>query len=255
MSFGERLSHNVDIQERMIMLSKGLLFLFLFLEVLFCFGGRALAQPGLQQLVVTYVEFKPADFGAGAQMLEELAADAEASSGIVKFDVVQQIDRPNLFALFEVWTTPQAFLDFQSSSTTQAILFQLTNVLEAPLDERLGNLLAGTLSTRSQPAEDSQIFVITHVDSDPQFVGQITPLLDTFVNESRHDSGVETFALLSQTPTPNHFQLVETFADLQAFDNHVSAPHTVEFRSNTGGFLGAPYDERLYHFVKRRKGN
>jgi quinol monooxygenase YgiN len=133
--------------------------------------------------------------------------------------------------------------------STQAILPQLTHLLEAPLDQRLANLLAGTVPARSQHAEARQILVITHVDSDPQFVGQIGPLLDTFVNDSLNDSGVQMFALLSQTPTPNHFQLVETFADLQAFDAHVSAQHTVDFRNSTTAFLGAPYDERLYHFV------
>jgi len=233
------------------MFIKRLLFMFLLIAVLSSFGGRALAQAAPQQFVVTYVEFKPADTKAGARLLEELAERAEASSGVVNFDVLQQTDRPNFFALFEVWTSAQAFSDFQSSSATQAILPQLTNLLEAPLDERLANLLAGTVPTHSQHAEARQIFVITHVDSDPQFVPQIGPLLDTFVNDSLSDSGVQSFALLSQTPTPNHFQLVETFADRQSFDAHVSAQHTVDFRNSTTGFLGAPYDERLYQFVKQ----
>jgi quinol monooxygenase YgiN len=237
------------------MFIKQLLFLFLFLAVLSSFGGRALAQSVPQQFVVTYVEFKPDDTKAGAQMLEELAASAEASSGVVNFDVLQQIDRTNFFAPFEVWSSAQEFSDFQSSSATQAILSQLTHLLDAPLDQWLANLLAGTVPTRSQHAEARQIFVITHVDSDPQFVGQIGPLLDTFVNDSLNDFGVHTFALLSQTPTPNHFQLVETFADLQAFNAHVSAQHTVDFRNSTTGFLGAPYDERLYHFVNRQLSN
>jgi len=115
----------------------------------------------------------------------------------------------------------------------------------------LANLLAGTEPAQSQHAEARQIFVVTHVDSDPQFVPQIVPLLDTFVSDSLNDSGVQSFALLSQIPTPNHFQLVETFANQQAFDAHVSAQHTVEFRDNTTGFLGAPYDERLYQLVTR----
>lgn len=232
---------------------KQLLSPFLFLTVLSSFGGAALAQSVPQQFVVTYVEFKAANTKSGAQTLKELATSAEASSGVVNFDVLQQIDRPNFFALFEVWTSAQAFSDFQSSSATQAILTHLTHLLEAPLDERLASLLAGTVSTPSRHVEVRQIFVITHVDSDPQFVGQIGPLLDTFVNESLNDSGVQMFALLSQTPTPNHFQLVETFADLQAFNAHASAHHTVEFRNSTTAFLGAPYDERLYHFVDRRR--
>lgn len=235
------------------MFTKRLPFLFLFLAVLSSFSGRALAQSVQQQFVVTYIEFKPAETNAGAQLLEKLAVNAEASSGVVNVDVLQQIDRPNFFALFEVWATAQGFSDFQNSSATQAVLLQLSNILEAPLDQRLGKLLAGTVSTGSQPATTSQIFVITHVDSDPQFVTQITPLLDTFVNDSRHDFGVQTFAVLSQTPTPNHFQLVESFADMQAFDAHVSAQHTVEFRNSTSAFLGAPYDERLYRFVNREQ--
>jgi quinol monooxygenase YgiN len=224
-----------------------------FLAVLSSFCGAALAQSVPQQFVVTYVEFKPADTKAGAQMLEKLAAGAEDSSGVIDFDVLQQIDRPNFFALFEIWTSAQAFSDFQSSSATQSILLKLTNLLEAPLDERLANLLAGNMPTRGKHTEAHQVFVITHVDSDPQFVGQIVPLLDTFVNDSLNDSGVQTFALLSQTPTPNHFQLVEAFADTQSFNAHVSAQHSVEFRNSTAGFLGAPYDERLYQFVNRRR--
>ncbi|HZW81289.1 MAG TPA: antibiotic biosynthesis monooxygenase [Candidatus Deferrimicrobiaceae bacterium] len=235
------------------MFIKRLLFLFLFLLVFCSFGEGALAQSVQQQFVVTYVEFKPGDTKAGPQMLDELAAKAEHSSGVVNFDVLEQIDAGNSFALFETWTTAQAFSDFQSSSATRATLSQLTHLLEAPLDERFGNLRAGTVTTRSQHAEDSQIFVITDVDIDPQLVVQIGPLLDTFVNESLHDSGVQTFALLSQTPTPNSFQLVETFADLQAFNAHMSTQHTEEFRNSTAGLLGPPYAQRLYQFAEEKQ--
>ena len=91
--------------------------------------------------------------------------------------------------------------------------------------------------------------MITHVDVDPQFVGQARPLLDTFVNDSLNDPEVQTFALLSQRPTPNHFQLIETFANLKAFEDHLSAQHTVDLRTNIDPLLGVPYDERLYQFV------
>jgi quinol monooxygenase YgiN len=90
--------------------------------------------------------------------------------------------------------------------------------------------------------------VITHVDVDPQFVDQALPVLDTFVSDSASDPGVQTFALLSQSPTPNHFQLIEVFANRQAFDAHVSTQHTLDFRNDLQPFIGAPYDERLYQF-------
>jgi quinol monooxygenase YgiN len=94
--------------------------------------------------------------------------------------------------------------------------------------------------------------VITHVDIDPQFVPEpAVPVLDTFVSDSASDPGVQTFALLSQAGTTNHFQLIEVFANRQAFNAHVSAQHTLDFRNDIQPFLGAPYDERLYHVANR----
>src|SRR5918996_410625 len=206
----------------MIMFIKRLLFAFLLLAALSSLVGTAVAQSGPQQFVVAYVEFKPEDARAGGDVLQQLDAHADDSAGVIRFDVLQQIDRPNFFALFEVWSNAQTFADFQNSSETQAILAQLTPVLEALLDQRPGNLLTGTVNPRSRHAQARQIFVITHVDVDPQFVPQALPVLDTFVSDSLSDPGVQTFALLSQSPTANHFQLIEVFANRQAFDAHVS---------------------------------
>ena len=226
-------------------------FVFLLVVALSSFAGPAGAQLDQLQYVVIYVEFKPADTKAGGRLLDDLASQGLASDGVIRFDVLRQVDRRNFFALFEIWSSAQTFAAFQSSSATQAILTQLAPLLEAPLDERDGNLLAGTVNPRSRHAESRQIFVITHVDVDPQFVGQALPLLDTFVSDSASDPGVQTFALLSQTPTTNHFQLIEVFANRQAFNAHVSAQHTLDFRNDIQPFIGAPYDERLYHFANR----
>jgi quinol monooxygenase YgiN len=92
----------------------------------------------------------------------------------------------------------------------------------------------------------AEVVVVTHVDIDPQFVPQAEPLLIGFVEDSRNDPGVKTFILITQEGTNNHFQLIEVFRDMRAFDAHVSAAHTVKFRTNLQQFIGAPYDERLY---------
>jgi len=92
----------------------------------------------------------------------------------------------------------------------------------------------------------AEVVIVTPVDVDPQFVGQAEPLLEMFVEDNRKDRGVKSFILITQDPTPNHFQPIEVFRDMRAFDAHVSAPHTVTFRANPQPFIGAPYDERLY---------
>jgi quinol monooxygenase YgiN len=234
-------------KRRLILLS---MFVFLLVAALSSFAGPAGAQSD-QQFVVVYVEFKPADANAGGRVLDDLASQALASAGVIRFDVLHQVDRRNFFALFEIWSSAQALAAFESSPATQAILDQLAPLLEAPLDERDGILLAGTVNPRSRHEKSRQIFVITHVDVDPQFVDEALPVLDTFVSDSASDPGVQAFALLSQTPTANHFQLIEVFANRQAFNAHVSAQHTVDFRNDIQPFIGAPYDERLYHFADR----
>ena len=226
-------------------------FVFLLVAALSILAGSAWAQPAPQQYVVIYVEFKPSDTKAGSRVLADLASHGLNSAGFIRFDVLQQVDRPNFFALFEIWSSAQTYAAYKNSSTTQAILAQLAPLLEAPLDERDGNLLEGSVTPRSGHAEARQIFVITHLDIIPTFVDQARPVLNEFVSDSTGDPGVQTFAMLSWTPTTNHFQLIEVFANQQAFDAHVSAQHTVDFRNDLQATIGAPYDERLYQFVNR----
>src|SRR6266850_8106658 len=113
-------------KRRLIPLS---MFVFLLVAALSSFAGPAGAQPDQLQYVVVYVELKPADTKAGGRLLDDLAAQALASAGVIRFDVLQQVDRPNFFALFEIWSSAQTFAAFQSSSATQAILTQLAPLL------------------------------------------------------------------------------------------------------------------------------
>ena len=44
-------------------------------------------------------------------------------------------------------------------------------------------------------------------------------------------------------------QPIEVFENQKAFDAHVSAAHTIQFRRDIHQYIGAPYDERLYRFT------
>lgn len=206
------------------------------------------AWADVQQYVMVYGEFKPANTKAGSRVLDDLATQALAS-GALRFDVLQQLDRPNFFGLFEIWSNQSAYDAFLTSPGTPAIFGQLAALLQAPLDERDGTLIeAGVTGPRDNHAAARQIFVITHVDIIPTFLDQARPLLLQFVADSAGDSGVQTFIMVSWDDITNHFQLIEVFANQQAFDAHVSAQHTVNFRNSIQPFIGSPIDERLYQF-------
>ena len=69
------------------------------------------------------------------------------------------------------------------------------------------------------------------------------------MDDSRNDSGVVVFKMISWERTTNHFQLIEVFENQKAFDAHVSAAHTIQFRKDIQQYIGAPYDERLYQYT------
>src|SRR6266850_6631454 len=100
-------------------------------------GNLAWAQDQ-RQYVVVYVEFKPAQIQHGERALQELAAVARKSPGFVNFTVLDEIERANRFALFELWTSPEAFENFTNSPKTQVLLQVLQPLLAAPLDQRPG---------------------------------------------------------------------------------------------------------------------
>jgi quinol monooxygenase YgiN len=74
-----------------------------------------------------------------------------------------------------------------------------------------------------------EVVVVTHIDIIPDFIDQAEPLLKQFVTDSRNDPGVKYFILITWDPTTNHFQMIEVFQNIRAFNAHVSAEHTVEF--------------------------
>ncbi|HEY1261593.1 MAG TPA: antibiotic biosynthesis monooxygenase [Stellaceae bacterium] len=114
--------------------------------------------------------------------------------------------------------------------------------------------MLGMLAATPAPAAGfGEVSVVTHIDLIPNSAGVAPPeavkLLKQFVTDSRKDPGVESFQLITWSPTTNHFQLLELFRDRRSFEAHASAKHTVDFRNNLQQYIGAPYDERLYRPV------
>jgi quinol monooxygenase YgiN len=98
-------------------------------------------------------------------------------------------------------------------------------------------------------AQDSRLYVVTHVDLTPNYIKDGTPLLEKYAADSRKDKGAVRFELLQEPGRKNHFTIVSVWADQAAFDAHVEAAHTKEFREKVQPMLGGPLDERLHSLV------
>jgi quinol monooxygenase YgiN len=208
-----------------------------------CASPQPVHAADVQQYVVVYVELRPDSKAPGERLLDRLASHAVAA-GALRFDVNQEVQRPNFYVLVETWKNQTDYQNFQNSTKTQTLLALLSSFLIAPNDERDGTLIEAGKS--AGPAHAGEIEVVTHIDIIPTFLDQAEPLIMQFVTDSANDPGVKEFLLVSWLDITNHFQLIERYQSKFVFDAHVSAQHSVQFRDALQPFIGAPYDERVY---------
>ncbi|HEX4139991.1 MAG TPA: putative quinol monooxygenase [Candidatus Methylacidiphilales bacterium] len=105
--------------------------------------------------------------------------------------------------------------------------------------------LSGGRPVLAQEASGPIVAVI-HIDVSPDYTTAAAGLLAQLRRDSQHEAGERDFEVLQQIGRPNHFTLVEAWADEKAFDAHNAAPHTRRFRDQLQPMLGSPFDERLH---------
>ena len=98
------------------------------------------------------------------------------------------------------------------------------------------------------PANGRAVSVVSHVDvtPDPRVAGMLRRLAEA----SRMEDGNVRFDVVQHTMRANHFTVVETWRDQKAFDAHVAAAHTRQYRDELQPLTGSPLDERIYKAIE-----
>lgn len=90
--------------------------------------------------VISYVEFKPhANLHTGQTQLVLYGTASREGNGarLINYTLLRQLDRPNRYAILEVWDNQKNYDAWQSAVPTRTLLGNLKPLLEAPLDHRL----------------------------------------------------------------------------------------------------------------------
>jgi quinol monooxygenase YgiN len=101
------------------------------------------------------------------------------------------------------------------------------------------------MTSLTASAQD-RIYVVTHVDLAPNYAADGAKLLQKFASDSHQDKGVVRFELLQDLSRKNHFTIMGVWENHAAFDGHLEADHTKQFRDKLQPMLGSPFDERLH---------
>lgn len=194
--------------------------------------------------VVVYLEVAPRAQQRMASALKRYREGTRQEHDNLRVEVLQGAVRKNHFALVEAWPDQGALDAHQRTVHGSALRDLMREDGLAPPDERLlRNTNAAEGVTRA--ASKGTFYVLTHADALPP-ASRGTDILLPLASASRTESGNVRFDVLVQPTRLNHFTLVEVWKDGRAFESHITAPHTKEFREKFLRVTGALYDERLY---------
>ena len=205
----------------------------------------AATQPDAAFHAVSYVETMASASPKAIAALKQYRDANRTRDGFVRFEVFEQIGRPGHFAIVETWRDLPAF-EGRGAAAQKQLLDALTPIRVSDYDQRPYK----TLKVGGPPPAPSgrAISVVSHVDvnQDPKVPGMLRQLADA----SRQEPGNLRFDVLQHTMRANHFTVIETWRDQQAFDTHVAAAHTRHYRDEVQPMTGSPLDERAYKAIE-----
>jgi quinol monooxygenase YgiN len=194
---------------------------------------------------VAYIEVKPSGRGAAVLALKQYKDALRINTASLRTELFEQVDRPGHLLLVETWESQAAF-----DNGTPALRKRLTDAIE-PIRVSGWDLRPyKTLSVASGAAEPTgrSVFVISHVDVTPD--PKIAGMLKALAEKSRLEDGNVRFDVLAHTMRSNHFEVIETWQNQKALDNHAAAAHTRQYRDEVQPALGSPLDERIYKAIE-----
>jgi quinol monooxygenase YgiN len=221
---------------------------FLTLAAAMLFGVATAVAQDASVYGATYVEVAPGKVPQGVALLKALSTAGGKEDGNLRFQAVQERNRPGRFVAIEAWKDQAAFEAHRKAKPYAEFNEKLVPIRNAPPDERVHNAL---VPADHLPAPNRDAFwVVTHVDVPASSKDACIGELKTLTEASRKDAGNLMFEVVQQTNRPNHFTVVEVWKDGKAADAHGSAEHTRRFRANLGPMLGAPYEDRVYAAIE-----
>jgi len=211
------------------------------------FESSAHAQ-GSAVYLATYVDVMPNAVAQGAAILQRYRDASRKEDGNLRFDALQEIARPNRFAIVEAWRDKTALDTHAQTAATTQFRDKLKAIANAPYDERIN----GALFIGQGQNEDraGAIYVVTHVDVIPPGKDDTVVSLKAMSADTAKDPGNITYEVLQQANRSNHFTVVEEWTTMKAADAHAMAEHTRAFRAKLMPVAGALYDERFYKALK-----
>ncbi|HEX9367645.1 MAG TPA: putative quinol monooxygenase [Vicinamibacterales bacterium] len=97
------------------------------------------------------------------------------------------------------------------------------------------------------PADVSPLYVVTYVEAKPVARDEAASLLKSYRDASRGTAGNLRSVVVRSVVRPGQFVVAAAWKDKAAWDAHMAAPATKEFREKLAALRNAPADDRFHN--------
>ena len=194
---------------------------------------------------VSYVEVMASATAKAIAALKQYREASRKNDGYMRIEFFEQAGRPGHFVIVETWRDQRAF-DARADVDQKRLTDALQAIRVSGYDQRPYKTL--TVGPPTPAPNGRAIVMIAHVDVNP---GPQPPImLRRLADASRQEPGNVRFDVMQHTMRANHFTVIETWRDQKAFDDHLAAAHTKQYRDEVQPLTGSPLDERVYKAVE-----
>ncbi len=110
----------------------------------------------------------------------------------------------------------------------------------------LGLTLLPLAAANSAQAQDGAVYAVSYIDAVPASRAAVAAALQKLATASRKDDGNLRYEILQRGAPANQFAIVSIWKDQKAYDAHMAAAHTKDFREKQKPQLISLIDDRVH---------
>jgi quinol monooxygenase YgiN len=208
--------------------------------------SAAQAQAGGNAIYgVTTLDVAPSAVSQGVALLKQYREAALKQAGNAGVTLLQEVDWPNRFAIYEAWKDQSAYDANEKAAHTVEFRDKLKPIAGAPYDRRDYHVIA--VGPAGAASGGDTVYMQLHLDVFPPGIDATLAAATAVAEAARKGDGNLRYDVVgSVKPPQSHTTLLAAWQSRKAFDAYENSAYARQFRDVVGPLLGSPFDDRLY---------
>jgi quinol monooxygenase YgiN len=197
---------------------------------------------------VTTVDVAPSAVSQGVALLRQYRDGARKQAGNTGVTLLQEVDWPNRFVIYEEWKDHAAYDANEKAAHTAEFRDKLKPIAGAPWDRRDYRVVSvGPPRAAAAAAGSDTVYMQLHLDVFPPGIETTLAAARAVAEAARKGEGNLRYDVVrSAKPPQSHSTLIAAWQSRKAFDAYEMSAYARQFRDTVGPLLGSPFDDRLY---------